>query len=177
MIDKPVQETTVYSRSQGRFATNSLGEWNWSDDDDVEFCSESIGFVRSKLPATFGRNKLTVFYVPGWPYGIGVEYGQIMIWHFSTLDGRIYEVAQFEGRRNLDTGLQFVKALANEKGMAIIYEAGVIFFDPYGRLSWRQDQLKLDTLFLGLTEDGAVFQGSNGDRLSFCLTDGARREV
>ncbi len=159
-----------------QLSLDGSAEWNWSDDEYVTFTSDALGFTRFRIPNNFAKDYLTAFHVRSWRFAIGVERGRQEIWEFSLDRGRISEVACLRGRDQLDFGFQFVKAVANRQGMALIYERGVLFFDPSGNLVWRQDDLKLDHYFQGLDEEGVIYASGRGEKWRFSIENGHRSQ-
>jgi hypothetical protein len=154
-----------------------LGEWDWSDGEEIIFTSDKLGFVSFRAPQGFGGAVLTLLHAEGFSYAIGIYDGGHTVWRFQSTDGRIEAVASLTGRDRVEDGFQFVKGFANGRGMLVVYETGLLFFDPVGSLRWRQDDLKLDFKFMELLDSGVLYQDAKGRQWVYSLVDGSRTEA
>jgi hypothetical protein len=155
-----------------RAAVEGLGEWDWSNDDAITFTSDTVGFVRYKIPSQFGLGPATLYHVAGFSYGIGIGESPRIVWRFLGSTGLVSKVTTLEAPEYIDRGLQYAKVYANENGMALTYESGILFLDTEGSIRWQRNDIKLNWHFHKLDEHGITFIDSEGNEIEYSIVDG-----
>ena len=160
-----------------RLLIDELGEWDWSDGRTVIFTAGSSAYDESGIPLRFASDYLSIFYPECSNCVIGIEEWGNIVWRFRTVPEHVEISATLFNRGCTEPGFYFLEAFTLGDGMALIYEGGVLYFNEDGSLRWRQDHVKLDWLFQGITENGVRYKDFFGNEWIYNTNNGDRRLV